>query len=79
MSTCIDFPWCCVPAGLPRLTEIINLAKNIKTPSLKVRGAVREGCIAGCAAAGVPAAPGQPGATVILHVVRALNIRIVKG
>jgi hypothetical protein len=29
-----------VTLGVPRLTEIINLAKNIKTPSLTVR----EGC-----------------------------------
>jgi DNA-directed RNA polymerase II subunit RPB1 len=36
-----------VTLGVPRLTEIINLAKNIKTPSLTVRGAVREGCNAG--------------------------------
>jgi hypothetical protein len=28
-----------VTLGVPRLTEIINLAKNIKTPSLTVRGA----------------------------------------
>lgn len=26
-----------VTLGVPRLTEIINLAKNIKTPSLTVR------------------------------------------
>lgn len=36
-----------VTLGVPRLTEIINIAKNIKTPSLTVRW--RSQAAAGCA------------------------------
>lgn len=35
-----------VTLGVPRLTEIINLAKNIKTPSLTVGASV--GCMPAC-------------------------------
>jgi hypothetical protein len=36
-----------VTLGVPRLTEIINLAKNIKTPSLTVRRGCQSGWVGG--------------------------------